>query len=91
LEENVPAAALSLYPNPAADWLTLQLDRPQAEQAMMEIYALTGQRMPIGTQVWMPGTVQQQIDVSQLPAGTYIVRVQAGQQYWTEKFTVSRY
>jgi hypothetical protein len=91
LEENSPAAALSLYPNPVADLLTLQLDRPQLEQARVEVYALTGQRMPIGTQVWMPGTVQQQINVSQLPAGTYVVRVQAGQQYWTEKFIVSRY
>ncbi|MEQ8706669.1 MAG: zinc-dependent metalloprotease [Phaeodactylibacter sp.] len=91
LEESTPQAELSLFPNPVGDMLTLQLGSPQNQPASVEVYSLTGQQMPVNTPVWMPGTLQQQLNVSQLPAGTYVVRVQAGQQYWVDKFTVSRF
>lgn len=91
LEENAPKAKLSLFPNPASDLLTLQFNAPQAGQATVQVLSITGQQMPVDEIIWMPGATQQQINVSQLPAGTYIAKVQTGQQYWVEQFIVSRF
>lgn len=88
---NKTQASLQVFPNPAADQLTLQLGQPVTEETTVQIFSITGQQMPLGASAWMPGAVQQQINVSTLPAGTYIVDVQAGQQHWVKKFTVSRF
>ncbi|MBD2766909.1 T9SS type A sorting domain-containing protein [Hymenobacter sp. BT664] len=62
------AGTLSVFPNPAADYLTLQA--PNATSGPVEILNSTGQRV-LRQQVYRPG---QQLHVGTLPPGVYSVR-----------------
>jgi hypothetical protein len=61
-------AVLEIFPNPAHQWLTLQL-HGSAASGNVDILDLAGKRL----QTTMLTAQQQKIDISALPAGTYIL------------------
>ncbi len=64
-----------LYPNPASGFFTIEYTGHRAEQLQLIIQDITG-RVVTGTS-WQvhPGMNREQVDVSSLPAGTYIARI----------------
>lgn len=60
---------ISVYPNPVGDWLQINLDRTYNEHLEFSIYNSNGQQV-IFTKYWA-----NQIDVSELPAGIYFLKL----------------
>jgi hypothetical protein len=58
-----------LYPNPASEFITLELDNPDAQEEIF-IYSITGNLVRT-----MPATAVNRWNVSALPAGTYYIRL----------------
>ncbi len=92
MEENAktPTTGLSIFPNPAGDWLNLELHTPQAGQAYVQALSLTGQLVLEQGMAVLPGTSSESLDVSSLPGGAYILKVRLGQEQIVERFTVVR-
>lgn len=74
--------ALMVYPNPARNVITIS----HADNAMVEIYAVNGQKMAACGQV--NGSVQ--VPVSTWPAGMYIVRAVTPHKVYTQKVMVKQ-
>jgi hypothetical protein len=68
---------LRLFPNPTGGRVTLQVDLPHVVTVAWELYDLRGRRragaMPASQRNWT-----EDIDLSELPAGMYLLRVRAG-------------
>ena len=84
------SAALSVYPTPVQDWLTVRLQLPGSSTAEVQVFSMAGQL--VQRQQWSlgAGQLEEQLDVSSLPPGTYVLRVVAEQQQLVRRFTVSR-
>ncbi len=78
---------LSVYPNPANNYITVQF--PSAQSAIISITNLFGQLvysekvLPITS-----GTAQTQIDVSRFAAGMYMIRWSSEENFETKTFSV---
>ncbi|GJM63014.1 S8 family serine peptidase [Persicobacter diffluens] len=70
---------LGLYPNPAADFVTVSFTSEFSGEGTIEIYSTTGQKMQVATELLHVGLNQIQLPVSALPAGLYIIRVSTDQ------------
>ncbi len=77
---------LSLYPNPVSDqlWMTVQL--PLDETAEVTIADVLGKVVFMDKHLLHTGQNRLEINVSQLPAGTYFVRLTAGKRVMNERF-----
>lgn len=87
IDENTGSeVGMQLWPNPATDQLHVQLASPTSQ--IFEIYTLAGQL--IRTQEISPDTSSSEavISVSNLPAGTYILKSSSGDMRAT--FTITR-
>jgi len=75
---SVPDKNVSVYPNPATDFITIQAP----ERSELEIYNITGQMIlkPL------PQIGQANIDISELDAGVYIISVKNDQKTEILKF-----
>jgi hypothetical protein len=62
---------LSVYPNPATDWLTIRLKGGEVFESAA-LYTLTGQRVSQLSGLW---TNQAEISVAALPVGMYVLSV----------------
>ncbi len=82
--------ALKIFPNPARDWLTINLFSPQAGQAYIQAFSFTGQLVLEQELGVLPGASRHQLPVSGLPSGTYLLKISAGREQLVEKFTVVR-
>ncbi len=90
-EEAQSPAEMQLFPNPANDVLNLRLQGIANQGAAeVQLFSMAGQLMQ--QQRWQasPGQIQQQIDVSQLPAGAYLVKLTLNGQQLVRRFTVTR-
>ena len=80
-----------LFPNPSRSTVTLQYALPRASDVRVEVYDLLGRRVTAFEGAEAPaGRTEMQMDVSQLASGTYFLRVIAGGDVKTERFTVVR-
>lgn len=77
-ENNVNNVAI--YPNPATDVITLTFE---ADQALVTIYSVQGQIMNVNTI-----HSSEMINVSNLEAGTYIVKVVANNKTYTQRVII---
>ena len=77
-ENNVNNVAI--YPNPATDVITLTFE---ADQAIVTIYAVQGQIMNVNTI-----HSSEMIKISNLEAGTYIVKVVANNKTYTQRLII---
>ena len=83
------AVSVNVAPNPAPSHFTLQLNEPLQQQATVEVLSSYGQL--IAQQQLEAGQLQQQWNTSDLPTGTYLIRVNIpNQQPLMKKFVVAR-
>ncbi len=78
---------MKLFPNPVSDILTLSANIQLDHDLQVEIFDMLGQRI-LGS-VWNEGMNLKQIDVRNLTAGTYLVRLFNEKGYVTQKFSKS--
>jgi hypothetical protein len=69
---------LSIYPSPATSLLNIQ----NAENATIEIYSILGQVLYTKNDI----SINEQVEVSQLTPGTYLVKISNGNAVKTSKF-----
>ena len=84
-----PALAVSVHPNPTAQWaeVTYELDRPA--RVRLDVYDLLGRRLKsIADRTAPSGTHALRFTVGDLAQGLYLVRLRAGTQTATEKLLV---
>ena len=91
LEEEAVPLSLSLFPNPAKDNLTLNFLSPQAGQAYIQAFSLTGQLVLEQELGVLPGANEGALSVSGLPSGTYVLKILLGKEQAVEKFVVAGY
>jgi len=77
-ENNVNNVAI--FPNPATDVITLTFE---ADEALVTLYSIQGQVMSVNTI-----HSSEMINVSDLDAGTYIVKVQANNRTYTDRVII---
>lgn len=83
--------SLHLYPNPTNELLNLSMDLSSAERLQITLHNVLGQvvyQKDMGT--GQVGSSQTVMDVSSLNAGTYILRVAAGDQQVSRKVQIVR-
>ncbi len=77
---------LTLYPNPAKDFLTIRMNKTIGTEALVEIYNYTGQLIARNTVYFADEGSVQTVDISGLSAGTYMLRLQSGNEQFTQTF-----
>jgi uncharacterized repeat protein (TIGR01451 family) len=83
--EPLPAEAVKVFPNPASSLLNVALDLEGSGAVNIDILSMDGRLMQ-SKRVDLDGVAQLiPFNVSQLPAGMYLVKVQAGSRASVEK------
>lgn len=73
-------AALTMYPNPARDQVNLDFDLKSAETVTFEVVTLDGRQLLTHQAGHLsPGFQHEQITLSNLQAGIYLLHIQAGE------------
>jgi hypothetical protein len=79
------------FPNPTQGSATLRYETPEATDLEIAVYDVLGRRVrTLADGPVEAGRHEQTVSVSDLPAGTYFVRLQAEGQTRTQKLTVFR-
>lgn len=86
--EATSTPALTLYPNPANDFISIRPTNSIETEAIVEIYNYTGQLISSNTVYFATEASVQTVDVSTLQAGPYILRLQSGDEQFTQSFIV---
>lgn len=79
--------AVSIYPNPATDNITLEFDNAPAKGADMIVVNSVGATV---VKLKSNGTKKEEINTSSLPAGNYILRVIDAEAMATKPFVITR-
>lgn len=83
-------SSLEVFPNPASDHFNVQLPNVSDARITLEISDMTG-KLVIVESIDLFSMVQQySIDTSELPAGTYSVRLDTSEGYFTTKVLITR-
>ncbi len=77
--------ALTVYPNPASHQITVQMNAGQNQNIEFEMYNMLGQRVYDQSLTDQNGMIYQQIDVSSLSDGIYLLKVNEGNTFYTQK------
>jgi hypothetical protein len=77
---------LRVFPNPVANSLSLGFDTEIAGQATISIMDAKGATVKAQTETMSAGRQSRQVDVSHLPAGTYIIMVKNATMAAQQKF-----
>ncbi len=64
---------IRIFPNPASSYIRLEAQKATDETYKVEFYSLVGERLQVAQDVSLP----HQINLSDLPAGTFVVRLTA--------------
>jgi hypothetical protein len=72
---------IELFPNPAHDFITLRMPG-KIQKSRVDILSVTGKVMKSFS--W--SNDQNRLDVSDFPAGVYLVRIQSGDKFVLKKF-----
>lgn len=87
-QEELPADAVAVFPNPAQGQLHVALDLAGEEDAVISLVAMDGRRV-MQQEVRLDGQYQMStLNVSSLPAGMYFVRVESGSKAATRKVVI---
>jgi len=76
---------LRVYPNPSQGYFTLEFGDVRAGELRLQILNTAGALMLQQTFSTEGGPWSKQIDISQLPAGIYLLEVQSGEQRFQQK------
>jgi len=85
--EVLPASRLSVYPNPAADQITIEVEGINSSEAVVEIISVTGQQIYLKTEPVNGNRWVKTLDPG-LQSGLYFVRIWTGNHHLTAKFLV---
>ena len=77
------AITINLYPNPAQAYTNLMLDLPESTTVAVSITDVAGQTMQQFTFPGIKGNNQHKIELNKYAAGTYMIKVNAGDQMKT--------
>ena len=77
------AITINLYPNPAQAYTNLMLDLPEATTVAVSITDVAGQTMQQFSFPGIKGNNQHKINLNKYAAGTYMIKVNAGDQMKT--------
>ncbi len=80
-------ATFSVFPNPATDVLNFNFEAEEATDVMYILTDIAGRVLNV-TQSLNVTKETQSIDISELPAGVYMLTAKAGNKNWTEKVVV---
>ncbi len=87
-DEHAPAMLLTVAPNPAKDWVNVNVtlqDEPQEGATQLLLFDATGNRVLQQRIPTVIGNNHLELDLSALPAGLYILRLQNGQAAQQER------
>ena len=76
---------ITIYPNPSSTQITIELCETPLKNTSLSIYNISGQQL-ISRLVNEPKT---EIDISNLPTGIYIVKLQTPKEVITQKLVVN--
>lgn len=79
MEDAIPRTDITLHPNPVGDQLTIQ-GLPKGMRGSYAVFDALGAMVAQGT------LTGHRIGVGALPAGTYLLRINAGQDTWHARF-----
>lgn len=88
IEDQLIGAEISLFPNPTTDLLNVNFSGLKAGQSILTVTDLNGRQIAqqnFGTQ---SGTSELQMDLSNVPAGLYMINLQQGEYQISEKIQV---
>ena len=85
------ALALEAFPNPASGRATVAFVLPEAAEVQVSVYDVLGRRVAlVAAGAFEAGRHEAALDASALPAGLYVVRLQAGGAARSQRLTVAR-
>jgi hypothetical protein len=79
-----------MFPNPTANEVTLDVNLQAEGPVRVSLIDITGKAMMLRTYDLAKGDSQITLDVSQLPAGTFFVRVENGEHAGVQKLMIIR-
>jgi hypothetical protein len=79
-----------LFPNPACTEVQLAFHLPNEAEVMISLHNSSGQILSLQQQTLASGNHQTQVDVTSLPAGFYVVRIEVGEEVVVKKVLVNR-
>lgn len=82
--EKTHAPGMHIYPNPAKDRLTLELENMPGGTTMVSIYSITGRKV-YNTKLY---TEKNEIDLSTFEAGLYFLKVESGDIRFTQRMEI---
>ena len=88
--QNAYRPALQLYPNPAQEYLNLDFSSRTKGVASIEIINLMGQQMKRVSKQVFEGNNACRLNIDDLPVGTYMVRLNVGEEQYIEKLIIAR-
>jgi hypothetical protein len=81
--------AFSVYPNPASDNVSINLDLKETSNLLIDVTDITGKQVAIIMNEKQSGVVTKQFSTAALPNGNYFVRLQVNGKTATQKLTVN--
>lgn len=84
------AKKLSLYPVPASQYLNIDIAMPVKQELQLAIYQADGRMIRSWNQPAISTEYKEQIDLSSIPAGNYILQVNSADGKITKQFSVIR-
>ena len=81
---------IRLYPNPASNQLQIQFSSKKSDQATLEIFNLMGQMVKQVNVETSPGKNSIQVNVSELPQGTYLLKMGEEDLLISERLVITR-
>lgn len=91
LEEMVQPLQLNVYPNPAKDWLQVQLQHHEGQILTFQIIDAAGRQWY--TSELTPaenGMIKWQLQTTEWPNGVYLLRVKSKNKYVHQRFVITR-
>jgi hypothetical protein len=80
---------VKLYPNPVKDELTVEFNAPTASNYLLQIFSLEGKLLQSTRESANSGSNVNQLNISNLPVGMYLLRIQTDGQTKSIKFIKS--
>ncbi|MBI3512426.1 MAG: T9SS type A sorting domain-containing protein [Bacteroidetes bacterium] len=90
-EEIIAENTMSIFPDPAADQLTIKMNFSENEKLELGIFNSLGEKIYCRKFSCSPGETKTTVDVSEFSPGIYFIRLQTdGKEYFLKKFVVAK-
>lgn len=86
---NYTVFSFSVFPNPANDNVSINLDLKETSNLLIDVTDIAGKQVAIISEEKQSGIVTKQFSTSVLPSGSYFVRVQVNGKTTTQKLTIN--